>query len=57
MYGRHLYAAGEFLGKQIASTHNLALYMWLVEQAREHIIQGDFYAWKEMIVKKLSTRL
>lgn len=56
-YVRHLFAADEFLGKQIASIHNLAFYMWLVEQAREHILQGDFYAWKEMMVKKLSTRL
>ena len=56
-YLRHLFAADEFLGKQIASIHNLGFYLWLVGQAREHIIAGDFTSWKNMMVKKLDTRL
>ncbi len=56
-YLRHLFAANEFLGKQIATIHNLGFYMWLVRQAREHIVAGDFYAWKEKMVKQMSQRL
>ncbi|MDD4820768.1 MAG: tRNA guanosine(34) transglycosylase Tgt [Flavobacteriales bacterium] len=56
-YLRHLFAADEFLGKQIASIHNLGFYLWLVGQAREHIIAGDFTQWKNMMVKKLDTRI
>ena len=56
-YLRHLFAANEYLGKQIATIHNLGFYMWLVRQAREHIIAGDFYAWKEKMVKQMSQRL
>ena len=56
-YLRHLFAANEFLGKQIATIHNLGFYMWLVREARKHIIEGDFYAWKEMMVKQMSQRL
>jgi len=56
-YLRHLFAANEFLGKQIASIHNLGFYLWLVREARRHIIEGDFKPWKEMMVKKMGTRL
>ncbi|MFP9099665.1 tRNA guanosine(34) transglycosylase Tgt [Flavobacterium sp. RHBU_24] len=56
-YVRHLFAANEFLGKQIATIHNLGFYMWLVREAREHIIAGDFREWKEMMVKNMSQRL
>lgn len=56
-YLRHLFAADEFLGKQIASVHNLGFYLWLVEQARGHIKAGDFSVWKDMMVRKLDTRL
>jgi len=56
-YLRHLFAANEYLGKQIATIHNLGFYMWLVREAREHIIAGDFYAWKEKMVKQMSQRL
>ncbi|HFX17647.1 MAG TPA: tRNA guanosine(34) transglycosylase Tgt, partial [Flavobacteriales bacterium] len=45
------------LGKQIASIHNLGFYLWLVRKARQHIIDGDFKPWKEMMVRKLSQRL
>src|SRR3954468_9379138 len=41
-YLRHLFAANEYLGKQIATIHNLGFYMWLVREARKHILAGDF---------------
>jgi queuine tRNA-ribosyltransferase len=56
-YLRHLFAANEFLGKQIATIHNLGFYMWLVREARKHILAGDFKPWKEMMVKNMSQRL
>lgn len=56
-YLRHLIMSGERLGSQIASLANLSLYLWLVKQAREHIVAGDFGTWKPMMVKKLMTRL
>jgi queuine tRNA-ribosyltransferase len=54
---RHLFHAQELLALQIASIHNLAFYLWLVKEARKHIIAGDFSTWKPMMVKRLSTRL
>ncbi len=56
-YMRHLVASGEILGAQIASIHNLHFYLWLTGQARERIIAGDFYSWKEKMVKQLAQRL
>jgi queuine tRNA-ribosyltransferase len=56
-YLRHLFAANEYLGKQIATIHNLGFYMWLVREARKHILAGDFRTWKEMMVKQMSQRL
>jgi queuine tRNA-ribosyltransferase len=56
-YLRHLFAANEFLGKQIATIHNLGFYMWLVREARKHILAGDFRVWKDMMVKQMSQRL
>ncbi|HEX8269626.1 MAG TPA: tRNA guanosine(34) transglycosylase Tgt [Flavobacterium sp.] len=56
-YLRHLFAANEYLGKQIATIHNLGFYMWLVREARKHILAGDFRSWKEMMVKQMDQRL
>jgi queuine tRNA-ribosyltransferase len=56
-YLRHLFIANEFLGKQIATIHNLGFYMWLVREARRQIIAGTFRDWKESMVKKVTTRL
>lgn len=56
-YVRHLFNAQEALGKQIASVHNLAFYLDLVRVAREHILAGDFTAWKNQIVPQLKHRL
>lgn len=56
-YLRHLIKAKEMLGLTIASIHNLAFYLWLVKQAREHIIAGDFNQWKSDMVIRLQHRL
>ncbi len=56
-YLRHLFAANEFLGKQIASIHNLGFYLWLVREARKHILEGDFKTWKDQMVKQMNNRL
>lgn len=56
-YVRHLFAAQEILGMQIASIHNLAFYLWLVGEARKHILAGDFKAWKDMMVERVTRRL
>jgi queuine tRNA-ribosyltransferase len=56
-YVRHLFAAREMLGAIIASIHNLNFYLWLVREARKHIIEGDFANWKDLMVKKVSNRL
>ncbi len=56
-YLRHLFAAEEFLGKQIATIHNLGFYLWLVREARKHILQGDFSQWKNQMVSQMNNRL
>ena len=56
-YLRHLFASKELLGKQIASIHNLGFYLWLVREARKHIIEGDFASWKSMMVNQMNKRL
>ncbi len=55
-YLRHLFVAKERLGSMIASLHNLAFYLELVSQARQHILEGDFTPWKNKMVSKLSQR-
>lgn len=56
-YLRHLTVSKEILAAQVASIHNLTFYLWLVKQARQHILAGDFAVWKDHMVKKVSTRL
>ncbi len=56
-YLRHLFAAKEYLGKQIATIHNLGFYLWLVREARKHILAGDFTVWKNKMVKQMDKRL
>ena len=56
-YLRHLFVGKEMLGGMIGSLHNLSFYLWLVREARKHIIAGDFALWKEVMVKKVTTRL
>ncbi len=56
-YLHHLFKAKELLAMQIASIHNLAFYLWLVSEARKHIIAGDFTPWKAQMVKTVAERL
>ena len=56
-YLHHLVVCGEMLAAQIASLHNIGFYLWLVGEARKHIIVGDFASWKAIMVEKLSRRL
>lgn len=56
-YLRHLFIAQELLAMQIASIHNLAFYLWLVGEARKHIIAGDFKSWKTVMVERMTRRL
>ena len=56
-YVRHLFSSKELLGPQITSIHNLAFYLDLVGQARQHILAGDFREWKDGVVPKLKQRL
>ena len=56
-YVRHLIHAQEMLGLEILSIHNLAFYLWLVGEARKHILEGDFKAWKDEITPRLMQRM
>ncbi len=56
-YVRHLFSVNEMLGRQIASIHNLSFYLWLVREARKHILAGDFPRWKDKMVKQMDKRL
>jgi queuine tRNA-ribosyltransferase len=56
-YLHHLFKAKEYLALQIASLHNLAFYIWLVKEARKHILADDFHNWKEMMVKRTMQRI
>lgn len=56
-YLRHLFVVNEILALQIASIHNLAFYLWLVREARKHIIAGDFSSWKKTMVENVSRRI
>ena len=56
-YLRHLFVSQEILAMQIASINNLAFYLWLVGEARSHILAGDFKAWKDETVVRVMQRL
>lgn len=56
-YLRHLIHTGENLGAQIASRQNLMFYLWLVREARKHIVEGDFLNWKKSILSIITQRL
>lgn len=56
-YLRHLVISKEILGAQIASIHNLTFYLWLVNTAREKIMEGNFREWKKEMVEKVTRRL
>lgn len=56
-YLRHLFISNEILAMQIASIHNLAFYLWLVGEARRHILEGDFKVWKNEMVERVTRRM
>jgi queuine tRNA-ribosyltransferase len=56
-YLRHLFTVNEMLGKQIATLHNLSFYLWLVREARKHILEGSYRPWKEKMVRQMQVRL
>ncbi|MEK9604419.1 MAG: tRNA guanosine(34) transglycosylase Tgt [Flavobacteriaceae bacterium] len=56
-YLRHLFTVNEMLGKQIATLHNLSFYLWLVREARKHILAGDFSTWKNQMCRQMDNRL
>jgi queuine tRNA-ribosyltransferase len=56
-YLRHLFVAGEILALQLATIQNLSFYLWLVGQARMHIIEGDFHQWKSTMIPIFRQRL
>ena len=56
-YVHHLFKAQELLAMEIASIHNLTCYLWLVGEARKHIIAGDFRAWKNLMMRRVTNRL
>ncbi len=56
-YLHHLYKAQELLALQLGTIHNLAFYLWLVREARKHILEGDFRTWKDLMIPKLRQRL
>lgn len=56
-YLRHLFQAREILGMQLASLHNLSFYLWLMKEARQHLLAGDFANWKNRMIPRLTNRL
>lgn len=56
-YVAHLFRVNELLGPQLATLHNLAFYLSLVAEAREHILQGDFAEWAEGVLPGLGRKL
>lgn len=56
-YLRHLFIVNEILALQIASIHNLAFYLWLVKEARKHIIEGNFTLWKRSMIDIVSRKI
>jgi queuine tRNA-ribosyltransferase len=56
-YVRHLFTVNEMLGRQICTIHNLSFYLWLMREARKHILAGNFRTWKDQMVKQMDNRL
>ena len=55
-YLRHLFTVNEILGKQIASLHNLSFFMWLMQESRKHILEGNFNTWKNKMIKQMGQK-
>ena len=56
-YLRHLFTVKEAVGRQIATIHNLAFYLWLVREARNQILNGTFLTWKKLMVRQMDNKL
>ena len=56
-YLHHLFKAQELLALEIASIHNLSFYLWIVKEARKHIIDGTFSEWKNIMIRRVTNRL
>lgn len=56
-YIHHLFKNDEIFGLNLASLHNLTFYLWLMEQAREHIKNDTFADWYPGMVKQLEARV
>ena len=56
-YLRHLFHVKELLASQISTLNNLRFYLWLVEKAREKIIEGCFNEWKQQIIPQITKQL
>ena len=56
-YLHHLFIAGEMFAAMLASEHNLAFYLDLVRTARAHIEAGDFAAWKDSAIERITRRI
>ncbi|TAG12073.1 MAG: tRNA-guanine transglycosylase, partial [Sphingobacteriia bacterium] len=56
-YLRHLFVAGEILALELASIHNLSFYLWLVKEARRHIMDGTYSSWKSQMLKIIEHKL
>jgi queuine tRNA-ribosyltransferase len=56
-YLRHLFISKEMLAARIATLHNLSFYRWLLDRARQHILEGNFKSWKDAMVKQLAQRI
>jgi queuine tRNA-ribosyltransferase len=56
-YLRHLFVAGEILALELASIHNLSFYLWLVKEARRHIMDGTYISWKSQMLEIIKRRL
>lgn len=56
-YMRHLFVANEFLGLTLASIQNLSFYLWMMKEARNKIIEGNFTSWKNEMIQRFKQRL
>ncbi len=54
---RHLFISGEILASMIATVHNLGFYLWMMREAREKIVAGDFMSWKNRMVAQFMQRM
>ena len=56
-YLRHLIISKEIMEPMVATVHNLGFYLWLVKEARKHILEGDFTSWRDIMLPKITRRI